>query len=99
MMIHVKFQGSPTQVSSYRLYGHAGYAETGSDIVCAGVSALVLTITNELEGGIDFSDTPNDFRVASIPATTNNCVLTHTLFVGISSIAEEYPQHLRVDWV
>ena len=29
--------------------GHAGYAEKGEDIVCAGVSALVINTVNSLE--------------------------------------------------
>ncbi len=29
--------------------GHAGYAEAGSDIVCAAVSALVITAINSIE--------------------------------------------------
>ena len=29
--------------------GHAGYAEEGSDIICAGASVLVFTLANSLE--------------------------------------------------
>ena len=29
--------------------GHAGYAEEGQDIVCAAVSALIITTVNSLE--------------------------------------------------
>ena len=29
--------------------GHAGYAEAGSDIICAAVSALVITTVNSIE--------------------------------------------------
>ncbi|WP_333683544.1 ribosomal-processing cysteine protease Prp, partial [Enterocloster lavalensis] len=31
------------------LSGHAGYAESGRDIVCAAVSALVLNMANSVE--------------------------------------------------
>ena len=30
--------------------GHAGYAEAGKDIVCAGVTALTQTLIRSLEG-------------------------------------------------
>ena len=29
--------------------GHSGYAEAGSDIICAGVSALVINTINSIE--------------------------------------------------
>lgn len=33
-----------------KISGHAGYAEIGKDIVCAGVSVLVYTLEKALEG-------------------------------------------------
>ena len=40
------------------IVGHAGYAEQGKDIVCAGVSTLAYTLINNLDrenGGIKYS--------------------------------------------
>jgi uncharacterized protein YsxB (DUF464 family) len=36
-------------VKRFRCTGHAGYAEAGSDIICAGVSALVINTINSIE--------------------------------------------------
>ena len=33
----------------FDMEGHAGYAEAGEDIVCAGVSALVINALNSIE--------------------------------------------------
>ena len=33
----------------FHVYGHTGYAEEGEDIVCAGVSAIVINTVNCLE--------------------------------------------------
>ena len=30
-------------------FGHAGYAQAGDDIVCAGISALVINMINSLD--------------------------------------------------
>ena len=42
-------------IRSFRVSGHSGYAEAGSDIICAGASTLVYTLANALERicGID----------------------------------------------
>lgn len=37
------------KVTGIFLNGHSGYAEAGSDIVCAGASTLVYTLANSLE--------------------------------------------------
>ena len=37
------------QIREFELSGHAGYAEEGQDIVCAGVSALSISAVNGLE--------------------------------------------------
>ena len=33
----------------FHCIGHSGYAEAGSDIICAGVSALVINTINSIE--------------------------------------------------
>jgi len=55
-MITVKVVRDNTRkVTGVFVSGHAGYAEEGSDIVCAGASTLVYTLANSLERicGID----------------------------------------------
>ncbi len=41
-------------MAGFRVSGHAGFSECGSDVVCAGVSALVLNCINSIEA---FTDT------------------------------------------
>ena len=37
------------EYAGFDMEGHAGYAEAGEDIVCAGVSALVINALNSIE--------------------------------------------------
>lgn len=46
LVIWVDDQG---QIREFELSGHAGFAEEGQDIVCAGVSALSIAAVNGLE--------------------------------------------------
>ena len=44
-------------VIGFRVSGHAGFSEYGTDVVCAGVSALVINCINSIE---EFTDTRFD---------------------------------------
>ena len=55
-MITVKVvRDNSRKVTGIFVNGHSGYAEAGSDIICAGASTLVYTLANSLERicGID----------------------------------------------
>ena len=43
------YQDSESRFTGFDSIGHAEYAEEGSDIVCAGVSALVIATVNSIE--------------------------------------------------
>ncbi|WP_338208327.1 ribosomal-processing cysteine protease Prp [Lactiplantibacillus paraxiangfangensis] len=78
----------------YQIVGHAGQASKGYDIVCAAVSALTETITNELSHAT-VSDDGGLFVGLIFPSKAND-LLTRTLFHGLKSISEQYPSNLRV---
>ncbi|MBP5180658.1 MAG: ribosomal-processing cysteine protease Prp [Clostridiales bacterium] len=63
-MITVRIVRDNTRkVTGVFVNGHSGYAEEGSDIVCAGASTLVYTLANSLEK-ICGIDTDHSTRIA-----------------------------------
>ena len=79
--------------------GHSGFADSGEDIVCAGVSALVFTIANKvmtISKECLISQGENDFTF------TNSCkddkvnLLLDTLVDGLIAIEEEYPKNIKI---
>lgn len=48
-MIEVWVRRDSGQITAYRVEGHAGRAQAGSNIVCAAVSALVIGTENGLD--------------------------------------------------
>ena len=48
-MINVQAKKENGHYKSFHINGHAMYAEAGSDIVCAAVSALVINTINSIE--------------------------------------------------
>ena len=95
------------RIVGFTVKGHSGYAEAGSDIVCAAVtSAIRLTecAVNDVLG----LEAPVKVRQkdASItlklpaqlgPANEDTCqVLLTALMVHLVQLAEEYPDHITV---
>lgn len=93
-MITAKFKKKNDQVYWYRVTGHAGYADLGTDIVCAGVSALYITVTNTL---LSFGRTfERDSGYFVLDATDADNACLKVLYDGICSIAEQYPGNVEI---
>lgn len=80
--------------------GHAGYAPTGSDIVCAGVTALTQELIRSMEGLTDDRiETDIGSGMASIQygdLSEKGKLLINSFFIGICMIAEEFPDYVRI---
>ena len=49
-MIHITiFENEKNECIGFQTEGHAGYAESGEDIVCAAISVLVINTINSLD--------------------------------------------------
>ena len=80
--------------------GHAGYAPTGSDIVCAGVTALTQELIRSMEGLTDDRiETDIGSGMASIQygdLSEKGKLLINSFFIGICMIAKEFPDYVRI---
>ena len=97
-MIQIDIKRSTTgNMIGFLVSGHAGFAEYGSDIVCASVSALVINCINSIEtfsatsfvatedeqtGEIDFACEGEIDEAAEL--------LMESLLLGLAGIQEEY---------
>ena len=81
--------------------GHAGYAEPGQDIVCAGVSALVQTLIQSIEeltqDEIQYSMQPGAVDIKMRNLSEQAQLLVDSFFVGVQLIAGEYPDNVKID--
>ena len=81
----------------FRVSGHAGFARRGRDIVCAGVSALVLNTMNSIEKFTedDFSCKQEEksglieFIIVS-EVSSESALLMDSLFLGLKGIEQEH---------
>lgn len=85
--------------------GHAGFADYGKDIVCAGVSALVETCILALENIGGFA--PRVLKEegflsleipGGIPAASRQKadIIIETVLLGLKDISKSYPKHIQV---
>ena len=94
-MITIKVRKKDGSYEEFISKGHAGYAEAGQDIVCAAVSALIITTVNSLEKFTDdkFDVKENDGFV-SIDFRNNlserGMLLMDSLLLGLTEIAGSY---------
>ena len=97
------------QIVSFTLTGHAEAGPYGSDIVCAGVSALAISTINgidalagfepivemnEIEGGYLYAEV-----VSGMTQEQNNIaqILMENLLLGLQSIEAENTEYIQVD--
>lgn len=80
--------------------GHAGYAETGKDIVCAGVTALTQTLIKSLEhltrDEIKYEISPGRADIYYGNLSEAGRLLVDSFFIGVCQIADEFPDHVRI---
>ncbi len=94
-MIEVRIRPERIEIS-----GHAGYAELGKDIVCAGVTALTQTLIQSIENltddKIEYRISPGKVEVEYGNLSEKSKTLVDSFFVGICLIAEEFPEYVKV---
>lgn len=94
-MIEVRIRPERIEIS-----GHAGYAEPGKDIVCAGVTALTQTLIQSIENltddKIEYRISPGKVEVEYRNLSEKSKTLVDSFFIGICLIAEEFPEYVKV---
>ena len=81
--------------------GHAGYAEAGKDIVCAGVTALTMSLVKSLndltEDKIEYEISSGRTDIHFRNLSEEGKLLVDSFFIGICQIADEFPEYVRVE--
>ena len=106
-MTTVTFHSADSRIDGFVVEGHSGYAEAGSDIVCAAISAAVglteCTINEVMGLGAAVKAKEKSARISlKLPPALNEdsenlcqTVLTG-LLVYLQAMGEEYPDNLTV---
>jgi len=94
-LIEVRIRPERMEIS-----GHAGYAELGKDIVCAGVTALMQTLIQSIKDlagdEIEYRVSPGRAEIEYRNLSEKGKTLVDSFFIGVSMIADEFPECVRV---
>ena len=86
--------------SGVTIEGHAGYAPRGQDVVCAAVSTLVQNLMQSLEDlctdEISYHLKPGWVEIKHGTLSANAQLLMKSFFIGISMIANDYPDNVKL---
>ena len=78
----------------FQVFGHAGYAEAGEDIVCAAISVLVINTMNAIENFTDVkflqkADEEQGLMEYSIEKPTKETtLLLNTMILGLQTLED-----------
>lgn len=98
-MIKVNILKENNLISNIKISGHSGYAEYGSDIVCAAVSSIVTTTINGILSINETIKVTDDGNVLEIVVLEHNEV-TDKLILNMIKLFEgieiQYKENLKV---
>lgn len=89
------------EITSFKVEGHAGFAPSGRDIVCAAVSSLVIGTVNGLSQLTDaeFDAEVNEGVVEMTiqESTAYSNILLRSMVMSLEGIQEEYSDNLTIE--
>ena len=100
-MTRVEFFDQDGRISGFCCSGHSGYAEAGSDIVCAGASTLMQALVYLLGERVKTKVNEEEARITlHLPATCEDEDAAQAVLTGmmltLCSLRDEYPDHIEV---
>lgn len=88
------------ELERFVISGHAGFRESGSDIVCAAVSILVINTINSCEAllGIepDCEDTEDMLSCVIPQGNPSVQLLFQSMVYGLTDVMKQYPNHVII---
>ena len=101
-MITITFFKRQGELLGFDSSGHAGYADHGEDIVCAGVSGILYAVANTLTdmgANVYIEEGDNHLRVKIVDMSYQDPVIQavlHVAWMGAIGIEEEYGKFLKI---
>ena len=99
-MIKVRFSVGNRQLKGFEISGHAMYAESGSDIVCASVSSAAYmaanTITDVIGADADAEAGDGTMSVTLNQPNEQAQAVLRGLELHLTELSKQYPQNIKL---
>jgi len=98
-MISVQVVGNP--INKVIVDGHALYADFGKDLVCAGISTIVIGTINAL---VEINMKKPIFKVKEghteieFEENNNDQIIARTMVAQLKTVAESYPKNVEIKY-
>ena len=102
-MINIRFIKEQNLLTGFIIEGHSGYAEQGSDIVCASVSSAAYMTANTITDvlGLD-ADIAVDDGYMKMKLTSQNALKAQDILKGfelhITELSQQYQINIKVEF-
>lgn len=106
-MIKIIIVRDKSEYLGYVISGHAGYDESGYDIICSAVSILAYTALNSMAVVAEIADQDMTYAInedigdMSLMLNRTNMktdIILKTFETGIKLLLEDYSQYLSLDY-
>ncbi len=97
-MIKVNIKYVDNKFAYLKVSGHAKSADYGKDLICAGVSSIVIGALNNLDAkNYDIKVTDGLVEVTSNhEITTHDEIVIETMVVQLRTIEDSYPNNIKI---
>lgn len=98
-MIRIKIVKRDNKILNIKIKGHAGYAESGKDIVCSAVSSMVITTINNilsLSDNIDYNKDKSGLMINVIKIDDVNQKLLNNMISMLKELENDYSKYIKI---
>lgn len=98
-MIKINIEKKDNNISKIAIKGHALYAESGKDIVCAAVSSTVITTVNNilsLSKTIDYIEDKEGLDIIVTEIDDINQKLLNNMLSMLEELEKDYPKYIKI---
>ena len=98
-MIKINIEKKDNNINKISITGHALYAESGKDIVCAAVSSTVITTVNNilsLSKTIDYVEGKDGLSIIVIKDDEITQKLLSNMLSMLNELEKDYPKYIKI---
>ena len=89
------------KINSIKISGHAGYNESGKDIVCASVSSIAITTVNAIvrldRNSISFDERDGFLKLDILSHSDIVDTLIENMIELFYELEEQYPKYIKLE--
>lgn len=99
-VVQVRVQKQQKQLKKLSISGHAGEVPAGENLVCAGVSSVVVGLLNAIDelanGSCEISVSDEITEIVVLKPTKDLDIILNTGIIQLKTIAEGYPKLIKI---